>query len=136
MCEARTALILTWFHRHEDVAGSMKRRLDAVQIRRCAASRPTMLLFALQARKLRLTWPVYPWAMEVQLRADDNFAAFDPDRDLGAVLARIRSPRIPAVLNYWRSLRSGAKLPASADIDPGAIKASLPHVMITGISYA
>jgi hypothetical protein len=73
--------------------------------------------------------------MEAQLRANDNFTAFDPDRDLGAVLARIRSPKIPAVLQYWRSLRTGVRLPAGVDIDPAAIKASLPHVMIAGISY-
>ena len=72
--------------------------------------------------------------MELQI-VGDSFSVFDPDRDVDAVLPRIHSPKISAVLKYWLSLRKGERLPASADIDPAAIKSALPHVMITGISY-
>ena len=51
------------------------------------------------------------------------------------MLPRIHSPKISAVLKAWLSLRKPERLPASADIDPAAIKSALPHVMITGISY-
>ena len=72
--------------------------------------------------------------MELQI-VGDSFSVFDPDRDVDAVLPRIHSPKISAVLKYWLGLRKGERLPASADIDPAAIKSALPHVMITGISY-
>lgn len=72
--------------------------------------------------------------VELQI-VGDSFSVFDPDRDVDAVLPRIHSPKISAVLKYWLSLRKGERLPASADIDPAAIKSALPHVMITGISY-
>ena len=72
--------------------------------------------------------------VELQI-VGDSFSVFDPDRDVDAVLLRIHSPKISAVLKYWLSLRKGERLPASADIDPAAIKSALPHVMITGISY-
>ena len=65
----------------------------------------------------------------------DSFAKFDSDRDVDAVLPRIHSAKIPLVLKHWLSLRKGERLPASADIDPAAIKSALPHVMITGISH-
>jgi hypothetical protein len=72
--------------------------------------------------------------MELQM-VGDSFSVFDPDRDRDALLSRIHSPKIPLVLNHWLDLRKGGRLPASADIDPAAIKSALPHVMITGISY-
>jgi hypothetical protein len=72
--------------------------------------------------------------MELQI-VGESFFTFDPDRDVEALLPRIHSPKIPAVLNYWLSLRKGERLPSSVDIDPAAIKSALPHVMITGISY-
>ncbi|HEV8390973.1 MAG TPA: PAS domain-containing protein [Dongiaceae bacterium] len=67
--------------------------------------------------------------------ARDTFFVFDPDRELDDVLARTRSPRIAQVLRYWHSLRRGREFPTRADIDPAEIKAALPHVMITAISY-
>ena len=67
--------------------------------------------------------------------ARDTFFVFDPDRELKDVLARVRSPRIAQVLRYWHGLRQGTQLPKRADIDPAGIKAALPHVMITTISY-
>jgi hypothetical protein len=74
--------------------------------------------------------------MESQWRiARDTFFVFDPDHELEDVLARVRSPKIARLLRYWDSLRKGREFPARADIDPAAIKAALPHVMITGISY-
>jgi hypothetical protein len=73
--------------------------------------------------------------MEMELRiAGDSFSVFDPDRDVDALLPRIHSPKISAVLKYWLGLRKGERLSASADIDPAAIKSALPHVMITGIT--
>jgi hypothetical protein len=72
--------------------------------------------------------------MELQI-VGDSFSVFDPDRDLDALLARIHSAKIPLVLKHWLGLRKGGRLPASADIDPAAIKSALPHVMITGVSY-
>jgi len=72
--------------------------------------------------------------MELQI-VGESFSAFDPDRDVDALLARIHSPKIPAVLNYWLGLRRGSRLPSGADIDPAAIKSALPNVMMTGISY-
>ena len=65
----------------------------------------------------------------------DSFSTFDTDREIDGVLSGIHSPRIALVLKHWLSLRKGSRLPASADIDPSAIKSALPHVMITGISY-
>ena len=72
--------------------------------------------------------------MELRI-VEDSFFAFDPDRDIDAVLSRIHSPKIPLVLKHWLGKRKGSRLPASTDIDPAAIKSALPHVMITGISY-
>jgi hypothetical protein len=72
--------------------------------------------------------------MELQI-VGDSFSLFDPDRDVDALLPRIHSAKIPVVLKHWLALRNGGRLPASADIDPAAIKTALPHVMITGISY-
>ncbi|MEZ5831396.1 MAG: PAS domain-containing protein [Dongiaceae bacterium] len=65
----------------------------------------------------------------------DQFAPFDPDRELDAVLARIQSSKVAQALRYWNSLRGGNAFPSHDDIDPAEIKAILPHVMITGISY-
>lgn len=74
--------------------------------------------------------------MEMELRiVGDSFSTFDPDREIDAVLSRIHSSKISLVLKYWLGQRKGPRLPASADIDPAAIKSALPHVMITGISY-
>jgi hypothetical protein len=67
--------------------------------------------------------------------ARDTFFVFDPDRELTDVLARVRSPKIAQVLRYWDGLRKDRELPARADIDPAEIKAALPYLMITGISY-
>ncbi len=72
--------------------------------------------------------------MELRI-VEDSFSAFDPDREVDAVLSRIHSSKIPLVLKHWLSQRKGSRLPDSADIDPAAIKSALPHVMITGISY-
>jgi hypothetical protein len=74
--------------------------------------------------------------MEFQGRiARDTFFTFDPDRELGDVLARIRSPKIARLLRYWNGLRGGREFPARRDVDPVELKDVLPHVMMTGISY-
>ena len=65
----------------------------------------------------------------------DTFFVFDPDRELDAVLARIRSPKIAQVLRYWHGLRGAREFPTRADVDPAEIKKTLPHIMVTGISY-
>lgn len=57
--------------------------------------------------------------MELRI-VGDSFSAFDPDRDIDAVLPRIQSPKIPLVLKHWLGQRKGSRLPASADIDPAA----------------
>jgi hypothetical protein len=67
--------------------------------------------------------------------ARDTFSPFDPDRELEAVLARIQSPKVAQVLRYWNDLRKGREFPTHAELDPAAIKAALPHVMMAGISY-
>ena len=72
--------------------------------------------------------------MELRI-VGDSFSMFDPDRETDAILSRIHSSKIPLVPKHWLGLRKGPRLPASADIDPSAIKTALPHVMITGISY-
>jgi hypothetical protein len=74
--------------------------------------------------------------MDSQWRiARDTFFVFDPDRELADVLARVRSQKIALVLRYWNSLRRGPRLPRRSEIDPGEMKAALPNVMITAISY-
>jgi len=74
--------------------------------------------------------------MDSQWRlARDIFFVFDPDRELDAVLARIRSPKIVQLLRYWHGLRNGREFPARADVDPTEIRAALPHVMIAGLIY-
>ncbi|WP_119302034.1 PAS domain-containing protein [Dongia deserti] len=74
--------------------------------------------------------------MDSQWRiARDTFFAFNPDRELSDVLARVRSPKVAQVLRYWNRLRQGRRFPERPDIDPAAIKAALTHVMITGIEY-
>ena len=74
--------------------------------------------------------------MDSQWRiARDDFFVFEPDRELDAVLARIRSPKIAQLLRYWHGLRGGRAFPARMDVNPAEIKAILPHVMITNISY-
>jgi len=65
----------------------------------------------------------------------NDFAVFDPDREIDEVLARIRSSKVALLLRYWNGLRRGERLPARDDIDPAEIKAALPNVMITAISY-
>ncbi len=67
--------------------------------------------------------------------ARDTFFVFDPDRELDDVLARIRSPKIAQVLRYWHGLRGGREFPARVDVDPAEIKSTLPHIMITGVTY-
>jgi hypothetical protein len=74
--------------------------------------------------------------MDSQWRiARDDFFVFDPDRELDDVLARIRSPKVAQLLRYWHGLRGGRAFPARADVNPDEIKALLPHIMITSISY-
>jgi hypothetical protein len=67
--------------------------------------------------------------------ARDTFFVFDPDRELDDVLGRIRSPKIAQVLRYWHGLRNGREFPARVDVNPAEIKSTLPHIMITGITY-
>src|SRR5262245_56352489 len=74
--------------------------------------------------------------MDSQWRIErDTFVVFDPDRELENVLARIRSTKIAHVLRYWSGLRDGREFPRRMDVDPAEIKRTLPHVMITGITY-
>ena len=65
----------------------------------------------------------------------DSFSVFDPDRGIDAVLSGIHSPKIPPRAEILARPAEGFAVSASVDIDPAAIKAALPHVMITGISY-
>ena len=65
----------------------------------------------------------------------NDFAVFDPDREIEDVLARMRSPRVALLLRYWNALRRDGRLPARADIDPAEIRTALPNIMITAISY-
>lgn len=67
--------------------------------------------------------------------ARNDFAVFDPDREIDDVLARMRSSKVALLLRYWNGLRRGERLPSRDDIDPADIKTALPHVMITAISY-
>ena len=67
--------------------------------------------------------------------ARDTFFVFDPDRELttcSRVSARRRSRRC---CGTGTACATAANLPARADVDPAEIKAALPYVMITGISY-
>lgn len=48
--------------------------------------------------------------------------------------ARIESPRIRLFFEYWRGLAAGGTVPARDQIDPAAIKALLPYLMIVDLS--
>lgn len=48
-------------------------------------------------------------------------------------VATTRSPKVRALWEYWSELSSGASLPRRADIDPIAIAALLPNIIISEI---
>jgi hypothetical protein len=45
-----------------------------------------------------------------------------------------RDPRIEALYEYWDGLRRGRAMPARADIDPVAIPALLPHIVMYDVT--
>lgn len=61
---------------------------------------------------------------------DDSFHTFD-----GLNLPLFRSSRCATLLRYWNQLRGNRAFPARSEIDPGAIKPILPHVLLVGIEY-
>jgi hypothetical protein len=61
----------------------------------------------------------------------DGFRTFDP----ASGLPPMRSSRCATLVKYWNAIRGDRRLPSRDDIDPGAIKSVLPHVMMTGIEH-
>jgi hypothetical protein len=61
----------------------------------------------------------------------DGFQIFDP----ASGLPPMRSMRCVAMVKYWQALRGDRLFPGRDDIDPGAIKNLLPHIMLTGIEH-
>jgi hypothetical protein len=61
----------------------------------------------------------------------DGFQTFDPTSGLPP----LRSKRCASLLKYWNALRGDRPFPSRDEIDPGAIKSVLPHIMLTGIEY-
>jgi hypothetical protein len=61
----------------------------------------------------------------------DGFETFDP----ASGLPPMRSARCTALVEYWNALRGSRPFPSRDDIDPAAIKALLPHVMMTSIEH-
>ena len=64
------------------------------------------------------------------------FETFGPDVSEHELQSRIRSPKVRLVFKYWRDRRNGNGFPRRSDIDPAAIRAALPHLTVTQISYA
>jgi hypothetical protein len=60
----------------------------------------------------------------------DVFHTFDPCNP-----PRFRSSRCAAIVRHWNTLRGERPFPSRSDIDPGALKAILPHLMLVGIEY-
>lgn len=74
------------------------------------------------------------------MRATDTeqpefFDAFPADVCEEELQSRIRSPKIRLVFRHWRDSRNGRSFPGRSDIDPAAMRAALPHVTVTRISY-
>jgi hypothetical protein len=61
----------------------------------------------------------------------DGFETFDP----ASGLPPMRSTRCATLVKYWNTLRGDRPFPGRDDIDPGAIKSILPHIMLTSIGY-
>lgn len=61
----------------------------------------------------------------------DSFETFDPT----AGPPQLRSARCAALLQYWNDLRGDRPFPSRDQIEPGAIKGILPHLMMTAIEY-
>jgi hypothetical protein len=61
----------------------------------------------------------------------DGFETFD----LASGLPPMRSARCATLVKYWNALRGDRPFPSRTDIEPGAIKGILPHIMLTGIEY-
>jgi len=61
----------------------------------------------------------------------DAFQTFDA----ASGLPPLRSPRCAALVKYWNDLRGDRPFPSRDDVDPGAIKSLLPHIMLSGIEY-
>jgi hypothetical protein len=61
----------------------------------------------------------------------DGFQIFDA----ASGLPPMRSTRCAALVKYWNTLRGDRLLPRRDDVDPGAIKAILPHIMLTAIEH-
>ena len=61
----------------------------------------------------------------------EGFQTFDP----AAKLPTLRSSRCAAFLAYWNTLRGDRPFPSRDEIEPGAIRNVLPHIMLTSIEY-
>ena len=61
----------------------------------------------------------------------DGFETFDP----ASGLPTLRSARCTALVKYWNASRGKRRFPSRDDIEPGAIKNILPHIMLTSIEY-
>jgi hypothetical protein len=61
----------------------------------------------------------------------DGFETFDP----ASGLPPMRSARCTALVEYWNALRGSRPFPSRDEIDPAAIKALLPHIMMTSIEH-
>jgi hypothetical protein len=60
----------------------------------------------------------------------DGFSTFDPDHP-----PKLLSSRCASLVDYWNRLRGRRRFPSRAEIDPGAIKPILPHILLVGIEY-
>ena len=56
----------------------------------------------------------------------DGFQTFDP----ASGLPSLRSKRCATLVRYWNALRGVRPFPGRDEIDPGAIKPVLPHIML------
>jgi hypothetical protein len=61
----------------------------------------------------------------------DVFRTFDP----GLAAPKLHSNRCAFLLRYWNDIRGGRPFPTRDEIDPAAMTAVLPHVMLIGIEY-
>jgi hypothetical protein len=60
----------------------------------------------------------------------DVFQTFDP-----SAVPQLHSKRCALLVNYWNALRGERSFPSREDIDPGAMKGILPHIMMTNIEH-
>src|SRR3954454_17412331 len=61
----------------------------------------------------------------------EGFQTFDPMTGPPP----LRSRRCAAVFKHWDEVRGDRPFPGRDEIDPGALKSVLPHIMLSGIEY-